>query len=345
MMRLWFVCVLSAAHLFALCQEKLDGQHYKIFSVKKNKEVALTELVADMDHFDILLFGEEHNDSVAHHLQKEILELFYNRFGSRTILSLEMFERDVQSVMDEYLNGMIRDRNLIKDARAWPNYRDYKPMVEFARDNKLRVVCANAPGRYTNLAGRKGPHALNAVSPYSRKYFAPLPYDTASGGYHKKLMDLQASHSQVVTPDSVKSARSDSTKSMVETAVKISVSDSTKTMETDSTKATAPVTRPTDSFSMVAAQSLWDATMAFSIAEAFKKNKTGKVYHVNGRFHSDERYGVYTQLMKYVPKKRIMVLSCSPEKSFPDIEWDNFKYRGDYIIITDPEIPRTFKTR
>ncbi|PNH08738.1 hypothetical protein TSOC_004681 [Tetrabaena socialis] len=49
-------------------------------------------------------------------------------------LSLEMFERDAQVVMDEYLAGACTEADLLKDARPWPNYRgDYRPLVLWAK--------------------------------------------------------------------------------------------------------------------------------------------------------------------------------------------------------------------
>jgi hypothetical protein len=39
------------------------------------------------------------------------------------VLSLEMFERDVQPVLDEYVAGSATLADLMRDARPWPNYR------------------------------------------------------------------------------------------------------------------------------------------------------------------------------------------------------------------------------
>ena len=90
-------------------------------------------------------FGEEHNDSVTHYLEQTMLRLLYSKFNDKLTLSMEMFDRDVQTVMDEYLSGAIREKNFTKDARVWSNYRDYKPMVEFAKEKGLHVICANCP--------------------------------------------------------------------------------------------------------------------------------------------------------------------------------------------------------
>ena len=98
-----------------------------------------------------------------------------------------------------------------------------------------------------------------------------------------------------------------------------------------------------ESFSLVMAQSLWDATMAYSIHDYFEKNPSKKVFQVNGRFHSDEHFAVVTQLKKYNPKLRVLVISSGSDDSFPNIDWNKFENQGDFIIITDPKVPKTYK--
>jgi hypothetical protein len=50
-----------------------------------------------------------------------------------------------------------------------------------------------------------------------------------------------------------------------------------------------------------------------------------------------------TQLKKYNPKIKALVISSGSDKSFPDIDWKKFENQGDYIIITDPSVPKTYK--
>jgi uncharacterized iron-regulated protein len=103
--------VLLFLPMLANAQEKLTESNYRIYSVKAGKEVALKDIVADMHDHDVLLYGEEHNDSVTHFLEKSILELLYAQYKNQVTLSLEMFERDVQPVMNEYLKGFIREKH------------------------------------------------------------------------------------------------------------------------------------------------------------------------------------------------------------------------------------------
>jgi hypothetical protein len=51
-------------------------EHYKIYSVKLGKEINITDLITDCKETEVLFFGEEHNDSVAHYLEKTMFEMF-----------------------------------------------------------------------------------------------------------------------------------------------------------------------------------------------------------------------------------------------------------------------------
>ena len=64
---------------------------------------------------------------------------------------------------------------------------------------------------------------------------------------------------------------------------------------------------------------------------------------VNGRFHSDEGFGVVAQLKSSNPKTKVLIISASAgDDSFPTVDWTKYKKQGDFIIVTDPNIPKTF---
>jgi uncharacterized iron-regulated protein len=307
--------------MLANATDKITKKNYRIYSVRSGREVSLNEIVRDMRNYDVLFFGEEHNDSVTHFLEHRMLELLYDQYGNDVVLSMEMFERDVQPVMDEYLQGFIREKHFMKDARVWGNYRDYKPMVEFAKEKGLDVICANAAARYTNIAGRNGQKALAKLPYESKRFFAPLPYDTAQGAYYKKLTALPE-HGPGTTTDVPKGK-----------------AKGKKEKEAPKMDMAAMM----GNFNLVMAQSLWDATMAYSIAHYRRNHRGKKIMQVNGKFHSDEGFAVVSQLDKYSPGTRKLIISTSSDEHFPRIKWSQYQEMGDYIIITDPKVPKTYK--
>ncbi len=303
MKKLFLLILLSPLVLSA--QEKLSESHYKIYSVKAGKEIQLKGIVQEMKDYDVLFFGEEHNDSVAHFLEKSILELLQLKFGSDLALSLEMFDRDVQPVMNEYLKNFMREKSFIRDARAWTNYPDYKPMVIFAKENGLEVLCANAPGRYAYLAGKRGQKGLEDLPEDSKSFFAPIPYDTATGEYLGVLASM-AGHGPSAMSIDAKTASS-------------------------------------AGFYLNDAQSLWDATMGYTISQYLKKNKTRKIFHISGKYHTDSGFGVVAQLKSYNSKAKPLIISANiGDEAYPNIDWSKYKKAGDFIIVTDPNVPKTF---
>lgn len=105
------------------------------------------------DSYDILMdyriifIGEEHESRVSHQAELTILKGLAER-DSNLVLALEMFERDVQDVLDAYLIGKISEKKFLEQARPWPNYlEDYRPLIEFAKKKGMAVIAANVPRR------------------------------------------------------------------------------------------------------------------------------------------------------------------------------------------------------
>jgi uncharacterized iron-regulated protein len=179
--------LLIIAPFFVLSQDTLS-RHYKIYSSAKQKEVGLDEIVNYLNSADVLFFGEEHNDSTGHYLEYALFKKLADKYPGRIGLSMEMFETDCQNVLDEYLGGLIREKNFITDARVWHNYKDYRPLIELAKEKHIPVIAANAPARYTNMANRLGLTGLGQLNAIGKSYLPPLPIDTATGAYYQKFL-------------------------------------------------------------------------------------------------------------------------------------------------------------
>jgi uncharacterized iron-regulated protein len=90
-------------------------------------------------------------------------------------------------------------------------------------------------------------------------------------------------------------------------------------------------------------QTLWDATMAYSIAEFLKENKKALVVHLNGAFHTENRLGTAEQLLKFRPKTKFVVVTMRYENEFTKFDAAKHANLGDFVILTDAKVPRSFK--
>ena len=136
----------SVALLAASCSSipRLTGSWVAV-DTATHESVSLDEMADALQGEDVVFLGEEHGNSVAHSLQFELTKKLYERRGS-LIVTLEMFERDVDFTLEDYLNGKLSEDEFLERSRPWPSYSDdYRPVVEWAKENGVRVVAGNVP--------------------------------------------------------------------------------------------------------------------------------------------------------------------------------------------------------
>lgn len=266
----------------------------------------------------VILLGEVHDDSVAHLLQLKVLRhclKVCRTQNRRLVLSLEMFESDAQRVLDEYvLHRAIREQDFLQDSRPWSNYlQDYRPLVEFCRENGVRVVAANAPRRYVSLVARNGSSALQKLVAKScskeARTLPPLPLPPASDAYRQKFVETIASQMPAAASDTDGGCP----------FIGFRAQDVREV-------------RP----EMMEAQLLWDHTMALSISQSARREigeeKDPLVLHICGAFHCSYDLGIPEVLPLYaggVPQTQAVhaypwlpmddVAEMGPKSSLPGV--------------------------
>jgi uncharacterized iron-regulated protein len=191
-----------------------EGVNFHVYT-SDGTPATLDDMVEAAAGVEAVLVGEEHTDRITHALQEEFLRRVFVAHGRgvRTptgaappghprstsgtserrpvVLSLEMAERDVQYVVDEYLADLITEDHFLKSVRPWPRYEtDYRPTLEFAKAHGLPVVAANAPRRYVERAGRLGRESLEALPETALAFLPPLPYPEPSPAYRAEWDEL-----------------------------------------------------------------------------------------------------------------------------------------------------------
>ncbi|MCX8000393.1 MAG: ChaN family lipoprotein [Leptospiraceae bacterium] len=120
-----------------------------------NGEIAsLEDIQKKFYDSQVLILGEEHNDKDGHEWKLNLIKTFSHNV--KFSISMEMLERDQQIIIDEYLQGIYDESMFRENMRLWNNWNDYQPIVEFAKESKLRVLAANPPRRYVRAISRKG---------------------------------------------------------------------------------------------------------------------------------------------------------------------------------------------
>lgn len=164
-----------------------DKKGFQFFD-KNGDKSTYKKVLKTIQKSEVLLFGEQHNNSLVHWLQLELTKDLSER--KMLILGAEMLEADNQQQVNQYLNGEITQKKLDSTARLWPNYKtDYKPLVDFAKANKIPFIATNIPRRFASMVAKKGFEALDLLTNDEKKWIAPLPiiYDANLPGYIEML--------------------------------------------------------------------------------------------------------------------------------------------------------------
>ncbi|HEU4495875.1 MAG TPA: ChaN family lipoprotein [Flavobacterium sp.] len=170
-----------------------DKMPYQIYS-KNGKKASYKQMLRQAEDAAVVLFGEHHDNSIVHWLQLEFAKDLAAR--GQLVLGAEMIEADCQKQLDQYLEGEISQKAFDTLARLWPNYKtDYKPLVDFAKANKIHFVASNVPRKYASLAYKQGFGALDKLPPEEKAWIAPLPiaYDKNLPGY-LKMLEMAGGH-------------------------------------------------------------------------------------------------------------------------------------------------------
>ncbi|SMP23288.1 ChaN family lipoprotein [Chryseobacterium profundimaris] len=195
--------ILSILLLVFFCS--LNAQNFKAYQFydKKGQEINTEQLIKELADYDVVFFGENHNNSINHWLQLKVTEALYQKKNGQLILGAEMFERDNQDQLNKYLKGTFDARTLKDSARLWNNFStDYKPLVDFAKAKKLPFIATNVPRRYASQTSKEGLESLNSLPAKDKTYIAQLPITVTleTPGYQemKKMMGDHAEEMKVM---------------------------------------------------------------------------------------------------------------------------------------------------
>lgn len=185
--------ILYLAIVLSLSSVAQDKKPYQIFDKNGNLKT-YSNLLYSSAKAEVVLFGEYHDNSIVHWLQLEFTKDLAKK--KQLVLGAEMLEADNQTQINQYLKGRIDQKQLDSTARLWKNYKtDYKPLVDFAKENYFDFIATNVPRRYATLVFKKDLVALDSLSAQEKSWIAPLPieFDINLPGY-KSMIGMQGGH-------------------------------------------------------------------------------------------------------------------------------------------------------
>ncbi|MBB4637346.1 ChaN family lipoprotein [Longimicrobium terrae] len=292
------LAILCLAH--AIPANAQADSAFVALDTRTGQTVSLDRMADSLARFDVVFLGEQHDDPVTHQVQAGLLRLIGQR-RREVILALEMFERDVQTQVDEYAAGRISEADFLAQSRPWPNYAtDYRPLVEIARANRWPVAAGNVPRPIAASVSRSGMQAAMAMDPAQWRLFAADRRCAPEGEYFRRFgeaMGGMGGHGAAVEGGE------------------------------------SPLVR------FYAAQCLKDETMAESIERARQSWPGWMVVHVNGGFHSERRLGTVERTARRLPSARIATVLMVPVADPARADHADAAALADYVVYTRAAAP------
>ena len=272
----------------------------RVYDSKANRFIPFTKLAEAAAKADLVFFGEQHDDPATHASELAVLAALGERRPG-VVVTLEMFERDVQPLVDQYLAGTISEANFLAGSRPWDRYTtDYRALVELARVRGWPVVAANVPRRLASAVSRRGLALLDTLNAADRRFMAQenlCPKDA----YYTKFAETMTGHSAGGGPPTAADA--------------------------------AAMAQMTDKF--YEAQCVKDEAMGEAIVNAWRAAPKGAVvFQVDGAFHSDAGLGTVARARRRAPEAKTVVLSAVPVADLSKANGKEHADKGDYILFT-----------
>lgn len=193
--RVCLLCVgLAAAGLTSPALADGVGEHFMApIVVETQKSATLPELAEQLADERLVYVGETHTAYADHLMQLEVLRGMASR-PQGLALGVEWFQSRFQPVLDDYLAGRIDEAEMLRRSEYYDrwrfDYRLYRPIIRFARDNGIPIIALNASAELTSAIRRKG---INELPAELRKEL-PDSYDVRDKQYEALLRETFRLH-------------------------------------------------------------------------------------------------------------------------------------------------------
>lgn len=246
------------------------------------------QIINQLQTANVVYLGETHDRQSDRQQQLAIIQTLFQK-NTRLAIGMEMFQRQMQPVLDRYLAGKITAAELRQQSefdRRWGyKWASYLPILEFAKTHRLPIIALNTPTEITRKAAKTG---LESLTKAELEYIPPIDQiDRSNLKYQQMILGSYRQHAGMVSIAS----------------------------------------KSFDRF--YTAQLLWDETMADRVATFAKQNPQHQTIVIAGRSHIIYGYGIPDRVIRRMGKSKFsqktVLLSHDNDRIEPqpaDFIWD-----------------------
>jgi aminopeptidase N len=248
-----------------------QGQLYPVLEAPRGitlpQSLSFDEIIDRLLDKRVVYVGENHTSYEDHLLQLRVIQALYHR-DPKLAIGMEMFSHPAQEALDAFIAGEYNEWEFLKKSNYFSrwgfDYRLYREILDFARNNKIPVIALNLEKEIVSKLFQEG-----AVSALSEEERAKLPpeRDLDLPGYRERLAAVFAMHGQN-QPFASEKFRG-----------------------------------------FIQAQSLWDETMAATVAEYLLANPGNRMVVVAGRGHVPKDSGIPPRVARRLEVRQAVLVN------------------------------------
>jgi uncharacterized iron-regulated protein len=172
---------------------KQSGESEAVQVVDMTAQLDLDHLIPRLTGKRVVYVGETH-DAYGHHLnQLAVIKALHLRNPDLAI-GMEFFQQPFQQVLDDYIAGRTGEREMLRGSewyKRWRfDYRLYRPILQYAREQGIPVIALNVAKELTDRVSEVG---FEGLEPSERARIAQ-EFDDSDPDYRARIRSVYEHH-------------------------------------------------------------------------------------------------------------------------------------------------------
>ena len=165
----------------------------------KNGALDFDDLISQIKHRKAIFIGENHPSFSNHISQLEIIKAVY-KHNKNIVIGMEMFQKPFQKYLDEFINGKIDELTFLLKTQYYKrwgyDYYLYRPILLFAKKNKIRIIALNIPAEIIEKVSQKG---IGSLTEKEKKQLPEIDFsDIKYKNFLKSIFNMHSSGKKFV---------------------------------------------------------------------------------------------------------------------------------------------------
>jgi uncharacterized iron-regulated protein len=161
-MRVKTVVIIAFSLVGLSCHQQKTNLNHRFFDLTHEKDAGVEQVLPELKQSRLILVGEQHDNERHHQAQLAVVRMLHES-GVDVAIGMEMFRKNTQPALDQWVAGEMDEKTF--QAIYYDNWnfdwRLYRPILEYARQNRIPVIGLNVPKEITRQVARQGYQSLD----------------------------------------------------------------------------------------------------------------------------------------------------------------------------------------